>query len=501
MEKSEIAARAIKMKTNKDFLSLLNRIKKDEMVRNGFADKFHPFTMKLLNYYCNPNNVFHRYRTFKIRKKSGGFRSITSPRNRSFMLMLNYVNLILNSLYQPSEYAMGFAEGKSIVDNAKKHTNKKYVFNIDLKDFFPSIERARVWKRLELAPFNFPNEIAGLIAGLCCMKINAQIDAELFDKLKDRKYSVGKDNLYVLPQGAPTSPTITNMICDKLDHRLAGVAYRFGLDYSRYADDITFSSMHSVFSPNGEFRTELRRVINDQGFTINPQKTRLEKVGARQEVTGLTVSNKVNVPRKYTRDIRNVLYMWDRYGYTDAYMHFLPKYKAEKGHVKKGNPDLINVIDGKLMYLKMVKGESDPVYIRLYTKFISLIKNDEQTSQDSARGVTYLDPMPLTEFERKYKVNLEIKYSENGHRYAIYKLNNRTQRVSVNKTVTPEMEKDKNSLSISMCVNAKRERFYLLFSKEKNISNAVPVKTVATGKNDIDALNTELDALLDDHNG
>lgn len=219
------------MTSREDLLALLNRIKQDEMYENGMSDKFHPFTMKLLLYYCNPNNVFHRYSQFKIKKKSGGFRTISAPRNRSFTLMLRYVNEIFKAVYTPSEFAMGFTEGRSVVTNASKHKGMNYVFNTDIKDFFPSIEQPRVWKRLQLKPINFSQPIANVLAGLCSMR---------GEKQSDGKYN------YILPQGAPTSPIITNMICDTLDRRLAGLAKRFGVNYSRYADDITFSSMHNV---------------------------------------------------------------------------------------------------------------------------------------------------------------------------------------------------------------------------------------------------------------
>lgn len=338
------------MADKEDLLDLLNKIKQDEMIATGFGDKFYPFSIKHINYYCNPNNSFHRYRQFKIKKKSGGERIITAPRNRSFKLILSYINEILKSMYTPSTYAMGFAEGRSIADNAKKHRGMNYVFNLDLKDFFPSIEQARVWKRLQLAPFNFPLPVANIIAGMCCMKEVVQAEGG------------SQTARYVLPQGAPTSPIITNMICDNLDRRLAGVAKRFGLNYTRYADDITFSSMHNVYQENGEFRKEVRRIIEEQKFTINDKKTRLQKKGSRQEVTGIIVSDKINVTRDYVRDIRNILYMWEKYGYGVAFAKFFPKYKADKGHVKKGNPDLINVLDGKLQYLKMVKGEEDSVW-------------------------------------------------------------------------------------------------------------------------------------------
>ena len=98
MEKKTIAKLARQMTSREDLLALLNRIKQDEMYENGMSDKFHPFTMKLLLYYCNPNNVFHRYSQFKIKKKSGGFRTISAPRNRSFTLMLRYVNEIFKAV-------------------------------------------------------------------------------------------------------------------------------------------------------------------------------------------------------------------------------------------------------------------------------------------------------------------------------------------------------------------------------------------------------------------
>ena len=140
MDKNQIALLASQMKTKEDLLNLLNLIKKAEIEEMGFdSSMYHPFTEKQLNFYCNPNHTFHRYRQFKIKKKSGGFRQITAPRTQSFMMMLSAVNDLLRSMYVPSEYAMGFTEGRSVVTNAAVHKGKNYVFNIDLKDFFPSI--------------------------------------------------------------------------------------------------------------------------------------------------------------------------------------------------------------------------------------------------------------------------------------------------------------------------------------------------------------------------
>lgn len=478
------------MKTREDLLTLLNRIKRDEMEKLDFADKFHPFTAKHMNYYCNPKNAFHRYRQFKIKKKSGGFRQIMAPRNRSFMFMLDCLNEVLKAVYTPSQYAMGFTEGRSVVLNASKHKGANYVFNIDLKDFFPSIEQPRVWKRLQLQPFNFPVPVASAIAGLCCMK-------------ETREMSDGtKKDFYVLPQGAPTSPIITNMICDKLDHRLGGLARRFGLNYTRYADDITFSSMHNVYQENSEFRKELARIIGNQGFTMNEQKTRLLKRGSRQEVTGITISDKLNVSQKYVRDIRNILYIWEKYGYAVAYSKFLPKYKEEKGHVKKGNPDLMNVIDGKLMYLKMVKGKEDSVYKRMYAKFQILVEKSYNIKKTNEKNITYIETTPLLEFEKKIGTPVEIvisnqesqskaeKKKNDKGRYAYYKLANGSKiKASISKYLSDAEIKTKDKLAISTCRDAKSKEF--MFIHRAGIVTVPSPKPI-----DIDELNNELDSLL-----
>jgi hypothetical protein len=293
----------------------------------------------------------------------------------------------------------------------------------------------------------------------------------------------------VLPQGAPTSPIITNMICDTLDRRLAGLAKRFGLHYTRYADDITFSSMHYVYAQNGEFRKELKRIVTDQGFTINEKKTRLQKIGSRQEVTGIIVSNKLNVTQKYVRDIRNILYIWEKYGFTAAMSKFLPKYKIEKGHVKKGNPDIRNVIDGKLMYLKMVKGEGDSVFQRLYNTFKSLVDKEDSLEMTNEYGITYVETIPMLSFERTNKTIITIVHTEKNKRYAFFQLGGVKQFVTFNKSVKFEDEQKKDILAISNCRNHKGDQFWLIHYMDK-----VTVSTPSTV--DFDDLNNDLDSLL-----
>jgi retron-type reverse transcriptase len=229
METQEIKEKAKSMKSVQDLAELLNTIKLDE-----FGTSKYKITEKQLFHFSSVNFP-NRYKLFHIRKKSGGLREIHAPCYQ-LSILLYLINKVLKSLYIPKSCVTGFSEGRSVVDNAKPHIGHNYVFNIDLKDFFPSIHQARIWKRLQVPPFKFNQPIANLLAGLCCMKETCE---------DDNGY---KKSVFVLPQGAPTSPIITNMICDKLDYYLSRLAKRFNMNYTRYADDITFSSMRYVYS-------------------------------------------------------------------------------------------------------------------------------------------------------------------------------------------------------------------------------------------------------------
>lgn len=419
MERNAIIKRAAELQTKEDLLVLLNDLVKDELGN----DATFSFSMQQLAYYSNPNNVRGRYRHFSIPKKSGGKRNIASP-SRGLRHILYYVNIILKAIYKPSDYAMGFVEGRSVVDNAMRHIGQNYIFNTDIENFFPSIEQPRVWKRFQLKPFNFSKPIANILAGLCCIK----------EKSDDGTVK------YILPQGAPTSPLITNAICDTLDRRLSGLARRFNLHYSRYADDITFSSMHYVYKEGGEFRAELKRIIEDQNFKMNEAKTRLQKIGERQEVTGLTVSNKINTSTAYVAEIRNLLHIWEKFGYNEAYKRFYPKYKESKGHVKKGEPLLENVLYGKLQYLKMVKGYKDPVYVALQARY------DKLTSPVNAeveQRFDYLRSFTLAEFEEIVDGQINYALSEEGNLYGKVVLNGKDIIISISNDAKSQLVKNK----------------------------------------------------------
>ena len=434
MDKQYIIDKVRNLETRIDFLNLVNEIKADLL-----GNTCYPFTMKQLTILCNPKKENGRYKTFEIPKKSGGTRQICAPCGNLKWFQI-CINEILKVLYTPSPYAMGFVCGRSIVNNARMHTNQNYVFNVDLKDFFPSIDQARVWKRLQLAPFNFNSQIASIIAGLCSMSSIRNTDVNSFSKC------------FILPQGAPTSPLLTNAICDTLDRRLHGLAKRFGLHYSRYADDITFSSMHNVYQPESDFRKELGRIITEQRFVINPKKTRLNHCSKRQEVTGLTVGTKINVSRKYIKDLRAILHIWGKYGLDAAYATFYPRYKSEKCQLHRGEPNLINIISGKLCYLKMVKGDKDPVYSKLNAQFLQLNSTNEKTLSES--NIEYLLTMTKDDFEKKLDVTIEFKKRahDNGI-YGYFKFQGRDFIVAVSKNIDINNLPNNTQLSLTKMIS------------------------------------------------
>ena len=461
-----------KMQSREDLLHLLNEAK--PMI---YGDKAVPFELKQLTWHANPKLGIKRYAEFKIKKKSGAERCIHAP-VKGLKSLQKTLSFVLQCVYEPHSAAMGFVRDKSIVDNAKLHVGSKYVYNIDLKDFFQSIDQARVWKCLHLRPFNLnkdfshesqymnfedfqkeflkietdikflqyktngryfantsfgtiffspnfdkekeiyasfigctpsskiknplegeiklvnkiPNssreDIANTIASLCCTEMDVE------RKNESGKWEKVKRN--VLPQGAPTSPVLTNVVCQRLDFILSGVAKRFGLKYSRYADDITFSSMHNVYNAESKFLIELHRIINEQGFYIKESKTRLQKDGYRKEVTGLLVNEKVNVQQRYIKQLRMWLYYWEKYGYERAYTYFLAQYLSDKGHVKKGKPDMASVIAGKLDFLKMVKSSENLLFTKLSNRYAALINKEQK---DNFNRMNHLNSVLIKVFE------------------------------------------------------------------------------------------------------
>ena len=218
-------------------------------------------------------------------KKNGGHRTINAPQG----FLKNIQHRLAQSLYDYTEICKGkrcnishgFEKGKTIITNAEVHKNKRYILNLDLKDFFDTFHFGRVRGFFNKdKEFAFPIEVSTLIAQLTCFR-------------------------GVLPQGAPTSPVITNLICRIFDFRILKIAKKYKLVYTRYADDLTFSTNDKYFSTHEkEFLNDITEEVVRAGFQINQKKTRSMYKDSQQIVTGLVTNKKVNVSQKYYRMTR-----------------------------------------------------------------------------------------------------------------------------------------------------------------------------------------------------
>ncbi len=250
-----------------DHFCLLIGIEKSDLCRFIYADS-----------YC--------YTKTKIPKKSGGYRELNIPSADLKYIQRWILDNILSHMHV-SEHATGFCNNLSILDNAKKHVNKPCIINMDIKDFFPSITFEQVFMIFKY--YGYTKEVSFILAKLCTYNNR-------------------------LPQGSPASPMLSNIRCLKLDKRLAALAKSFDAEYSRYADDITFSGPENI----NDLISVSKRIIKDEGFIVNEKKTRTALKHQRQEVTGLIVNNdKVRVNKKYKRKLYQELYYCQKFGVSE----------------------------------------------------------------------------------------------------------------------------------------------------------------------------------------
>lgn len=347
---TEIKENFLKIESLNDLCIVLNQT-------NELTQIKHTIEVEQLVKLSNPSLAKNRYKEFTIKKKSGADRKINAP-IKELNLILKSLNQLFNFIYTPHTNAFGFVAGKSIVDNAKMHTDKKYVYNIDLKDFFHSFDRNRVKMGIWYQLFEGDKSKEKISFILACLTTHPLM--------------IEGETKIVLPQGSPTSPSLTNLLCFKLDRQLKGLAKRFKLTYSRYADDITFSSDYDVYS-NSKFTLELNRIITAQNLVINPTKTRLQGNGYRKEVTGIIVNESANVSQKYIKQVRMWIYFIEKYGIEKATEIFKKDYAKDKVHVKSMQASMENVIEGKLLYLGMVRGKDDEKFLTLKNRFYKSI--------------------------------------------------------------------------------------------------------------------------------
>ena len=261
------------------------------------------------------------YNTFSISKKAGGKRTIEAPSDRLKAIQLWIKREILDS-FSASQYATGFRKNYSIVDNAERHIGKDLVISMDIKDFFPSVTYAQVLTVFVYIGYKL--DVAHLLTKLCT---NAQ---------------------NVLPQGSPASPALSNLVALRLDKRLGTLAESIGCDYSRYADDLTFSGNKTVKS----IIPLVELILFQEGFILNSSKTRLQYKHQRQEVTGLIVNTRISVSSKLKTELDNAIYFIRKHGLSDHMKHIQCDRSFYKEHLY-----------GIAYFIKMVNRDEGMCYL------------------------------------------------------------------------------------------------------------------------------------------
>jgi len=266
----------------------------------------------------------NHYSYYLIKKKKGGFRRIVAP-YKDLKFLQSWIKENILDKIDASQQATGFIKGKSILNNAKNHENSNVILNLDLSNFFETINQKRVYGIF--SSLGYSKNLAVEFAKIC----TAQMSEEKYDEIPAEKQEYFKE-IYqlkdsVLVQGAPTSPNLSNLVCRRLDLRLSKLANKLGINYSRYADDITLSGNENNL-PSIKI---LKKIIEDENFKINWDKVGKYKKGQRQIVTGLLIDGKVRVPKNFKKEIYRHLHFCSKYG---AFSHF-QRICPDKGYRKE----------------------------------------------------------------------------------------------------------------------------------------------------------------------
>ena len=305
--------------------------------------------LRLLSYSNKLSQTYH-YHSFTVPKKTGGKRQITAPSSSLKFVQRKIQEHIVHPVAL-HHAAHGFVCERSIVTNAKPHIGAHIVVNLDLKDFFPSIGYKRV--RGAFMHLGYSEAISSILANIC-----TEARVHSFEEAGEKWFlRIGE---HVLPQGAPTSPAISNIICRQLDARLEGLAKKQGYTYTRYADDLSFSTNNKLAKVGG-LLSACHRIIAEEGFVVHPEKTQVMRTGRCKEVTGIVVNEKSNVSKKRCKQFRAFLHTLEHKGLQHAYW--------------EGSSDTLLAAEGFASFLYMVKGEDGKKILEETKRIVAKIRN------------------------------------------------------------------------------------------------------------------------------
>lgn len=278
-------------------------------------------------YFYKENRKKYLYNHIYIPKKNGQFRLIEIPDSK-IMSIQRAINDVILKNFSMTKSCCGFVKGKSLINNAKPHVQSKTLMKIDIKDFFPSIKLNQVVYQFRY--FGYGMNVSRYLGYLC---VNEN---------------------YSLPQGAPTSPSLSNLVCIKMDKRIEKYCKNKSLKYTRYADDITISSKEYLnIQECNKIRDFIYFILKDEGFEPNYKKYKRFVNGQRLQVTGIIVNDKINVSKKYYRELDNAI----RY----VRMNGLQTHLINIGY--DADVDYLNHILGLVSFVSMVNKEKGKYYL------------------------------------------------------------------------------------------------------------------------------------------
>lgn len=295
--------------------------------------------LRFLAWHREVAHVSH-YQRFTIAKKSGGERHISAPMPRLKRAQYWVLDNILSKM-PVHEAVHGFLPGRSILTNAAPHVGQDVVINLDLKDFFPSIGMRRV--RGVFRQLGYSSQVASLLALVCTEAPTDEV------QLDGQRYFVARGER-VLPQGAPTSPMLTNLLCRRLDARLAASAAKLGFRYTRYADDLSFSAGPEHSRDTGKLLWRVKQIVASEGLTVHPDKQQVMRKHQQQHVTGIVVNDKLSLDRDTLRRFRAVLHQAERHG--------------PQGLQWNGNTDVIGALRGYANFIAMTDAARGEPYLQ-----------------------------------------------------------------------------------------------------------------------------------------
>ncbi|MGJ7524661.1 reverse transcriptase domain-containing protein [Variovorax sp. GB1P17] len=319
--------------------------------------------LRFLAWHREVASVSH-YQRFTIAKKSGGERHISAPMPRLKRAQYWVLDNILAKM-PVHEAVHGFLPGRSILTNAAPHVGQDVVINLDLKDFFPSIGMRRV--RGVFRQLGYSSQVASLLALVCTEAPTDEVH------LDGQRYFVARGER-VLPQGAPTSPMLTNLLCRRLDARLAASAAKLGFRYTRYADDLSFSADAQHSRDTGKLLWRVKQIVASEGLTVHPDKLQVMRKHQQQHVTGIVVNDKLSLDRDTLRRFRAVLHQAERHG--------------PQGLQWNGNSDVIDALRGYANFITMTDAARGAPYLQRVRALAAKHKGGAVTmpvAQDASR--------------------------------------------------------------------------------------------------------------------